>query len=175
MLARTPKVSAAASNDYAALLKVPAIPPSLVEADAAWKKAVADRDEAREAHVEAVRMRAAQMAGQPTQITQRAVDDLGERLGPLFEAEEKARSTRDTERANYEAATNATLTNGLEMFRDELSAKLNELDRVLDHGFRLDAEVRVARLRIGNGILGRVGNLRSSVEQMRRLLQTSRT
>ncbi len=172
MLAKTPAPQATENYD---LLKVPARPASLVDAERAWQDAVIACDAGRALHVGAARLLRSQVPGMPPQITSREVDEIGARLTELFATEEQARNACDAERKNYETATIAPLMRGLAMLSDAIGRKVDEIDRLLDHGFRVDAEIRTARIKLPNSIVPRVMSVRRQLESIRLLLRSSRS
>lgn len=120
--------------DFLSLIRVPDKPASLIDADAAWHEAVAAREAAQARHIEATRLYRAQVPGTPPTITAREVDEIGEQLAPLFEAEQKAKNEIDRVRADFEAAIAERLSAGLSGLQDAILAELNRLEELVSAG-----------------------------------------
>lgn len=149
MLAKTPR-----KTDFSTTLRIPAPPPEIAEADAEWRKAVSEREAGQARHIEASRLLASQVPGQPLRITHSEVEAYGKALQPLFNAEHAAAERRNRVREEYETATAATMTAALLEYRDAIADKLDELETLLSIGCRLHAEAVAARVQLPSKLPG---------------------
>ncbi|SDF15546.1 hypothetical protein [Thalassobaculum litoreum] len=163
-----------AGEDYIDLLAVPPKPESLLKAEQALHGAVAAREAGQVKHVEAMRLLERQVAGQPQAITRAQADEIGQTLAGLYATEDDAQAALEAEAKAFEDATVARLLDGLEILADTVGERLNELDRLVDPATVAAVEIRQRGFVLPNSLLPRLRDLRSGIENMRRLLNASR-
>ncbi|ESX98734.1 hypothetical protein [Mesorhizobium sp. LNJC405B00] len=169
MLARTPKTS---ETDFASILKIPAKPAAISEADAAWQHAVSQREAGQARHIEATRQLYAQVPGQPPVITLREVEEIGLTREPLFKAEKDAAEKRSSLRERYDQDTHAFLASALDRFSDAVSDKLGELETLLGLGSALHAASVAAGVKLPRRLPSVCGNIiNSSIYTARNLVR----
>ncbi|RWL47206.1 MAG: hypothetical protein EOR60_09590 [Mesorhizobium sp.] len=168
MLARVSKPSSAV--DFAQLLVVPQPPASIAAAEEALRKATSAREEGQQRHIEAGRRLANQPLGQPPQISQRDVDEIGATLQPLFDAEAKAKAYRDEQVQAFEQSIGPSLAEPLKQFRQAVGQALNDLEELLAQGAAFSAGARAARFD-----LSRIDKLPATCEHMRERLHLARS
>ncbi|RUX27245.1 hypothetical protein EOA13_21255 [Mesorhizobium sp. M7A.F.Ca.US.011.01.1.1] len=131
MLAR---LKSAPATDFEKLLVVPQRPPSIAEAEAALRNATAAREEGQQRHIEAGRRLQNQPLGQPPSITHAEVEELGQALAPLFEAEAAAKARRDEAVRAYEASIAPALAEPIAQLREAIEESIENLERLLGYG-----------------------------------------
>ncbi|WPZ33125.1 hypothetical protein T8K17_18005 [Thalassobaculum sp. OXR-137] len=161
-------------DDYVALLAVPPKPATLVAAEQALHDAVSAREAGQVKHVEASRVLARQVPGQPQTITTCEVDEIGKSLAALYAAEDDAQAALDAEKKAFEDATVSRLLDGLEILADTVGERLNDLDRLIDPAVIAAVEVRQRGFFLPNSLMPRLRDLRGGIESMRRVLNASR-
>lgn len=164
--------SSSSKEDFAASLRVPEKPASMAEAEAAWQLAVSRREAAQARHIEAVAMYRAQVPGQPLTITLRAVEELAETLGPLFQTEQAAAEVRAAIRVEYDATANALMSDALAKYRDALTDRIAGLEELLGHGIALHSEAAKARVELPSTLPSRCVMIKHAITAARiQLLQ----
>lgn len=144
MLARLSAKSAA--PDYETLLVIPERPEAIAEAEEALRKTTAARQAGQQRHVEAGQRLAAQRLGQPIQITQAEVEQIGAELGPLFKAEAAAAAHRDEVLRAFEASVPQALAGPLSKYRDAIVEAMDEFEKLLGYGVAFKTKAAAAGL-----------------------------
>lgn len=163
-------------ESYTDLLGVPPKPNTLIEAEQALRDAVAAREAGQVKHVEASRLLSRQVPGLAQQITTAQVDEIGQTLAALYSAEDAAIAAHEAEKEKYESETVARIVDGLSQLSAVIGERLNELDRLIDPAMIAGVEIRQSGIlvRLPNTLIPRLGSLRGSIENMRRVLWDSR-
>lgn len=152
MLARTPEQDVGMDDDFVRLFRLPERPDSLIEAEAAYRSAVAEREQVQARHEESARQLRAQRPGQAPVLTHADHDQAGRALSDQLAAEAEAKATVEHEREAYLAAVSAKLAKPLASYEQAISRQIEMLADLLAVGMVLHTESVAAKVQLQNGI-----------------------
>lgn len=151
MLARTSKQPPDAMAFFGTL-RLPAKPAPLVEAEAALRRAAADRVQAQARHEEAGRLLRSQQPGKVPAITHADHDQIGRELADAMAAEDTAADVAESARAAYLAEATEALAGPLAQYERAVADQVEVLAELLAMGSVLHAEATAARIRLDHGL-----------------------